>query len=582
VSGGRPAKTLAQHVREGTFRSRRHHPLLADPLLPWAGFAALQIDYQRAQSDAHRRAIGVAFEQMVAAGQREIQAASGDAGGALQEQLAEFGKRGSAAHVIEFFERYLRHPKGPMIEQPFTLEPWQKRFVREFYRRDREGRRVYRLGLLAIPRGSGKTAFAAGLALYELVTRSDAPEVYFAAGSKEQAGVAFDFARRFVENGPLADWVTARRILICPATRGVLRVISSEGALQHGLAPAAAIIDELWALETLRQTEAYTALTTALHKREDAYLLAITTAGYNRQSLLGRIYERALTWPDIERSKDGCLTIAKDDEHGNLVYWYGAPADADIDDRKIWRACNPARFVKLRDLDRHRHDPGLTDPDFRRLHLNQWTETRDVWIPAGAWEVLKTDERIPDGAEIYVGVDVGIYHDTTAVVWAHVLGDGRMLLRARVWAADETAKAHFYSGDGHVHLEDVEAFIFEQLATKFRIREVAFDPHFFARSAELLEDRGLTMVEYASSSATMKDAYQGFYQDVLESRLAHNGDPILAAHIGATAAIMTERGWRLRKLRNSERIDATIAAVLALARARHHKDRTPDIRWFEV
>jgi phage terminase large subunit-like protein len=178
-----------------------------------------------------------------------------------------------------------------------------------------------------LPRGNGKTAIAAGLALYELVVRGDAPEVYFAAGSKDQARVALSFASSFVTEGPLADWVTVKSTLSCAATNGTMKVLSSEGALLHGLAPAVAILDELWALETARQVEAYTALTSALHKRDDSYLLAITTAGYDRRSLLGQIYEQALDWPDVQRSRGGCLTIAKDEANGQLLYWFGAPAE---------------------------------------------------------------------------------------------------------------------------------------------------------------------------------------------------------------------------------------------------------------
>ena len=105
-------------------------------------------------------------------------------------------------------------------------------------------------------------------------------------------------------------------------------MISAEGRLQHGRAPAAALVDELWALETARERQTYIALSSALHKREDAYLLAITTAGYDKHTLLGRIYEAALGWPQVTTTKNGCLTIAKDTENGQLLWWYGAPEGA--------------------------------------------------------------------------------------------------------------------------------------------------------------------------------------------------------------------------------------------------------------
>jgi len=90
------------------------------------------------------------------------------------------------------------------------------------------------------------------------------------------------------------------------------------------------------------------------------------------------------------------------------------------------------------------------------------------------------------------------------------------------------------------------------------------------------------MVEYIQSAGPMRDANQAFFQYALEGRLTHNGDPHLTAHIEATAATKTEHGWKLHKARNTGRIDATVAACLAVARARHHKHRHPDIRWIEL
>lgn len=238
------------------------------------------------------------------------------------------------------------------------LEPWQSAFVDEFYRRDEDGRRIYRLGLLGVPRGNGKSPLAAGLALHELVTRTDSPDVFAVAASRDQARIVFNFARSFVESGELLELVrVGRNELVCPERLGSMRVLSADGALQYGHSVSAAIVDELHAFTSGKQEELYLALETALHKRVDSFMLGITTSGYDRETLLGRLFEGALAGLDVERPHE-CLTIGRDEESGTLLWWFAAPDTADLDDEELWRAANPASWVDLRDLRRQRRRPG--------------------------------------------------------------------------------------------------------------------------------------------------------------------------------------------------------------------------------
>lgn len=55
-------KSLAQHVHDGSFRSRRHHELLAGTVVPWPELATLQGRYLAAAHPLEKRAIGVEFE----------------------------------------------------------------------------------------------------------------------------------------------------------------------------------------------------------------------------------------------------------------------------------------------------------------------------------------------------------------------------------------------------------------------------------------------------------------------------------------------------------------------------------------
>jgi len=581
---GRPVKSLEQLVRDGTFLARKHASRIDGPdLSHWPAFAAIQARYLAATSDAERAKVALAFEHAVRNAHAELAAHSGPAG-QLEAELAQLGNPGSVEQLLAFLPAYLVHPKGPMRGEPFVAEQWQRGYLREFYRRDRHGNRLYQRGYLALPRGNGKTMLGAALGVYELVTRTDAPEIYFAAGSRKQAEIAFSFAKAFVEDGPLRDWIQVKKgSLFCPATGGTLRVISSEGALQHGLAPSVAIVDETWTLQNRAQEETYKALATALHKRDNTYLLVLSTAGYSPHSLLGRIYTQATSWPDQQIQRNGCLLKARDLDNSLLMYWYGAPADADIDDEQIWRACNPASFVKLSELRKQRHDPGLDENDFRRLALNQWASTRDAWISPHLWASLADNTiRIPAGGDIFLGIDIGLTHDTTALAYAHPLPDGRIILRARVWSANPRKPAHHHVPQLSANLEELEEFINDRLATRFRIREIAYDPRDFRHSAERLAKHGHTLIEYRPASAPMLDAVQRFLQLSLGRRLLHTGDRILAQHIDATIARPTTNGWKLgNRNRTTQAIDATIASVLAATRADLNDIPRPRIDFLE-
>ena len=83
----------------------------------------------------------------------------------------------------------------------------------------------------------------------------------------------------------------------------------------------------------------------------------------------------------------------------------------------------------------------------------------------------------------------------------------------------------------------------------------------------MLSDEEILVVPLNQGSQSMIDAYQSFFQAVSGGTLSHDGDEVLTAHVRATAAEQTDRGWKVRKLRPSMRIDATVAAVMTHYRA---------------
>jgi phage terminase large subunit-like protein len=162
-------------------------------------------------------------------------------------------------------------------------------------------------------------------------------------------------------------------------------------------------------------------------------------------------------------------------------------------------------------------------------------------------------------------VDIGLTHDSSAVAVAWARADGKIVLNCTVWSAVPNVLAHVTVPGGTMDLGIIEQHIM-YLHELYQIDEMAYDPRFFERSAQLLADH-MVVVPMQQTAAPMADAYQTFYQGIHEKRVLHNGDGVLTAHVMATAAQKGERGWKISKIRSSHRIDAVPASAVAIYRA---------------
>lgn len=427
------------------------------------------------------------------------------------------------------------------------LEPFQRKIARLIFAGVREL-------VVLLPRGNGKTTLFAALALYHVETVED-PKVYLAASSVDQASIAFETIIEFIRRDPAlsARFVPKRGYKeIQTRDKGmVLKVISSDADRAHGLQPTFMLVDELHAH---RKIDLYVAMRTALGKRTNSQLVTISTAGYDEDGALGKLRAAAYQLATTTR---GALTTAKS-ANGKfaMLEWACGPND-DLTSAKVVKRANPASFVTEDFLQEQIDSPGLPEFEFARYHANVWTAAAASWLPQGAWEACEdTRATIPNGADVYLGIDMGRFQDSAAVVTVAPEGD-RFVVKAKVWRP---------AGDP-IPYEVVEDEIRDQAMT-YRVVEAAYDPWRFDRSAELLIDEGIPMVQFPMSNERVVPASNDLYEAICAGELAHDGDPILAAHIAAGATKDTERGWRLVKREGRRKqIDALMALVIAFARA---------------
>ncbi|MGK2923639.1 MAG: terminase large subunit domain-containing protein [Methyloceanibacter sp.] len=469
----------------------------------------------------------------------------------------------------DFCRLHVRQSKGRWRGRPLVFYPAQSAFHHELLRTEM-GRRIYTEAYYGVPRKNGKSTDVASLALYFLLADGEpAPEVYGAAGSKQQARVVFDEAARMVRASPvLSEWCRVlRNEIIVPSIDGVYRAVSAEGGLQMGTNPSAVVADELHVWKGDAGRELYYALTTGMLARENPIIVSITTAGYERDSIAFELYERML----------GAGENPYTDEGRSLMYWIGAGEADDPTDPATWLKANPAPWLTEAVLGREFHRLPL--PVFSRLHLNLWTSTEQLWLPPDAWKRLRSDARIKPGERVWVGVDIGFKRDSSAVVMvARRDGEGpggKPLYIAKSWVFSPAMES-----DGSLDLSPVENRL-KQINVEQDVVEVRYDRTLFQRSAEdLSETMRMVEVPWASNQRVVEMS-QALYELIVEKQITHDGDPVLSAHVNAAVIRETESGFRVSKAKSKRHIDALVGLLNAIGGAiSNRRIAEPGARFF--
>src|SRR3990172_1426667 len=229
-------------------------------------------------------------------------------------------------------------------------------------------------------RKNGKSTLAAGIALYLLFMDDEAgAEVYGAAADPEQAAIVFNLGSQMAGESPeLAQRCERfKRSIVVPETSSVYRVLSADVPTKHGLNAHGVILDELHAQPN---RNLWDVLVTATGARRQPLVVAITTAGYDRESIC---------WEQHEHARQILEGIIEDDEY--FAYIRSADEKDDWTDPKTWRKANPNLGVSVQEsfLAAECRRAQLTpayENTFRRLLLDQWTQQKVRWLPMEAWD----------------------------------------------------------------------------------------------------------------------------------------------------------------------------------------------------
>ncbi len=450
--------------------------------------------------------------------------------------------------------------------EPWVTEPFQDAWLADVFAGSPEC-------WLIVPEGNGKTTLLAGLALYHCEFRPFAV-VPVAAASREQAEIMYRQAEGFVLRSPRLHQLVHSDIQAAKGKRktevprflclegyrrinhhggGRIQVFAADDRTGDGIIPTLGIIDEP---HRQRDLSLYRTWSGKLLKRQ-GQIAAISTSGEpdsDFENTRLRIIETA-----GERTIDGPFTRVRADRI--VLHQWAVPAEADPEDLEVVKAANPFTGITLEMLAAKRQSPTMTLHHWLRFVCNRPTQDSDVWLGqngAAIWAEMLDPWEFEDGAPTWVGVDVAIKHDTSAVVAVQKRPDGRYHATAHITRP---------APDKPVDVTDIMQHI-RELAARYDIRAVSYDPRFFDVPAKMLEDEGVPMVEIPQSVERMTPAILGLFEDINTRRLSHDGDPAFTAQVLAGVPRYNERGFTLAKGKSRGKIDAAIALALAMDRLR--------------
>ena len=486
----------------------------------------------------------------------------------------------AADRAIGFFRDCLIHVKGEKAGLPFELDNWQEDIVGALFGWKRpDGTRRFRTAYIEIPRKNGKSTLCAGLALYMLYCDGEAGgEVYSAAAEREQASIVFDIAAQMVQSEPILrdSSKTFRKSIAVEKTASTYRVLSADAYTKHGLNASAIIFDELHAQPN---RDLWDVLATSTGARTQPLTIAITTAGYDRNSICYEQNQYA------QKVRDG---VIEDDSFLPIIY--SADKEDDFKLEATWIKANPAYGISIRKdyLEREAMKAAELpsyENTFKRLHLNMWTEQATRWIPLDRWDSAEPFNAF-DGRPCWAGLDLASTTDIAAFVMVAPDHDGAIDVVPVFWIPEENAHARerrdrvpyeAWAKQGLIRLTSGDVIDYDQirediikLAEEFNIQEIAVDRWNSSQLVTQLEGElsHINMAMFGQGYRSMSSPCKLLLQLVLSDKCRHGGNPVMRWMM-SNVAIESDAAAniKLSKKKSTEKIDGIVALVMALARS---------------
>ena len=494
----------------------------------------------------------------------------------------------SKANRAAKFISHLPHTKGDWAKQAdnrITLEAWQCFMLSAIFGwvKKSSGLRRFRRAYICIPRKNGKTLIAAGVGLYMLSADGEyGAEVYCGATSKDQAWEVFEPAKLMIERSPrLRDLFGVRpgseNLYIAQTGSKMEPIIGNPG---DGASPSCAITDEYHEHRSNLQVDA---MHTGMGARSQPLGFIITTAG----STLGgpcHLFQR-----DCERMLDG--TAPADDLFALI---YTVDAEDDWTSELALRKANPNYGVSvdtsyLASQQQQAIQAARKQNTFKTKHLNVWVGANVAWLNMQKWAACADPRLTPAacaGLPCFMGADLSSKLDLASVARVYRKRIGKLdhyYVFGRHYCPEvrtrepELEKYAGWAIEGHLTTTPGQVIDYQTIADQALVdireaqaSEFGFDPWNAEKFAQDLVKAapGLVAVEVPIQARYLSEPMKQLEALILDGRLHHDGDPVLAWCLGNVVAHADAKDNIFPNKEHAEsKIDAALALLLAFSRA---------------
>ena len=217
----------------------------------------------------------------------------------------------------------------------------------------------------------------------------------------------------------------------------------------------------------------------------------------------------------------------------------------------------------------------ITRPiQYIRQFENRFVTSENTFITLEAWDrcihpqlgAPPADRSLP----IYVGVDGSVKRDSSAIVAvAYDRKTQRVhLIFYRIFQPSQTEPLDFEA--------TIEATLLD-LAKRFRIRKIRYDPYQLASVMQRLEKQGLPVEEYPQTLDRLTAMSQQLYDLIQGQGFVGFPSEAMRLAISRTVAVENARGWRITKEKASHKIDVVVALAMACHAAVQAQGEGPQI-----